>query len=62
MDEGGKQLGAVVIAIVVVIALIAIAKLVFGSNGILKDKIEDELDKVTSSQVIYEVEMPEYLA
>jgi len=48
MDEGGKQLGALVIAIVVVVALIAIAKVIFGDSGILKTKITEELNKVTS--------------
>ena len=48
MDEGGKQLGAIVIAVVVVILLIAIARLVFAADGKVKDKIDDELDKITS--------------
>lgn len=48
MDEGGKQLGAIVIAVVVVVLLIAIARLVFASDGAVKDKIDDELDKITS--------------
>jgi len=55
VDEGGKQLGAVVIAIVVIIALIAIAKAVFGENGIVKTKITEELNKITS----YEMTVPQ---
>jgi len=52
IDEGGKQLGALVIAIVVVVALIAIAKLVFGSDGVIKTKVTEELNKVTSSSAV----------
>lgn len=52
IDEGGKQLGALVIAIVVVVALIAIAKLVFSSDGVIKTKVNEELNKVTSSSTV----------
>jgi len=55
MDEGGKQLGAVIIAVVVVVALIAVAKALFGADGTIKKKIQDELDKITSSQIVYEL-------
>ena len=50
IDEGSKQLGALVIAIVVIVALIAIARTVFGENGVLKTKINEELNKVTSTE------------
>ena len=60
MDEGGKQLGAVIIAVIVVLALIAIAKGLFANGGALHEKIEDELKNIKSSQVVYEVDMPEY--
>ena len=52
IDEGGKQLGALVIAIVVVVALIAIAGAVFGRDGVIEDKVNEELDKVTSSSTV----------
>ena len=48
MDQGGKELGGLVIAIVVIIALIAIAKAVFSSDGIIKTKVTEELNKLTS--------------
>lgn len=46
MDESGKQLGAVVIAVVVVLALIAMARVIIPK---LQTKVENELDKVTST-------------
>lgn len=52
IDEGGKQLGALVIAIVVVVALIAIAAAVFGEDGVIKTKVNQELNKVTSSSPV----------
>lgn len=52
IDEGGKQLGALVIAIVVVVALITIAGIVFGENGVIETKINQELNKVTSSSAV----------
>lgn len=48
MDEGGKQLGAIVIAVVVVLALIAIARAVFGTDGKVQQKVNTEIDKITS--------------
>ena len=60
MDEGGKQLGAVIIAVIVVVALIGVAKALFGDSGTLKTKIETELNNIKSSQVVYEMDMPDY--
>ena len=52
IDEGGKQLGALVIAIVVVVALIAIAGAVFGKGGVIENKVNQELNNVTSSSTV----------
>ena len=47
MEEGGKELGRLVIAVVVVVALIAIAVAIFKGDA-FKTKINNELNKVTS--------------
>lgn len=60
MDEGGKQLGAVIIAVIVVVALIGVAQALFGESGTLKTKVENELNNIKSSQVVYEMDMPNY--
>lgn len=43
MDEGGKQLGSVVIAVVVAIALIALAVAVFGEDGAIGTALEGQI-------------------
>ena len=48
MDEGGKQLGAVVIAVVAAVALIAIATELFKDGGLIDEAFDDQIEALTS--------------
>ncbi len=49
MDEGGKQLGSVVIAVVVAIALIALAVAVFSEDGAIGDALEGQISALETA-------------
>lgn len=48
MDEGGKQLGALIIAVVVAIALIALGKNLFKTGGTFDSNVTNSLGALTS--------------
>lgn len=51
MDEGGKQLGAVVVAIVVAIALIGLSTALFGNGtaGVVGEAITTQFENLATA-------------